>query len=234
MISKTGAEGLDLKNIRHIHICEPYWNMARVSQIIARGVRYESHIALPKSEHNVQPYIYLSDYPINYKKKKKEETTDIKLYTDAKRNEVLINEFNISLIESSIDCNFFINNSGKAKLGAISTNKKNKLNKKISKIKCKMCIPNNKELFNESLIKQMELPDPCNELKKETITAHEIIVDDVKYYYKKSDVSEYEYNRDRTHLDYNIFKFDGDLDGFVELQSHQEPYSIILNKILKL
>jgi len=211
LISKTGAEGLDLKNIRHIHICEPYWNMARVSQIIARGVRYKSHISLPKSEHNVQPYIYLSDYPLNYKKKKKEETTDVKLFTDAKRNEILINEFNISLIESSIDCNFFINNSDKKPS-----------NNKINKIKCKMCIPNDKELFNESLIKQMELPDPCNELKKETITAHEVSVNDIKYYYKMIDDN------------YHIFKYDENLNGFIELQPHQEPYSIILNKILKL
>lgn len=209
LISKTGAEGLDLKNIRHIHICEPYWNMARVSQIIARGVRYKSHISLPKSENNVQPYIYLSDYPVNYKKKKKEETTDVKLYIDAKKNELLINEFNISLIESSIDCNFFVNNVGKK-------------TQKIDKIKCKMCIPNNKELFNESLIKQMELPDPCDELTRETIKAKEIIIDDNKYYYI--------YTGDN----YHIFKFDENLKGFIELQQHQDPYSSILNKILKL
>ena len=39
LISSTGAEGLDLKNIRHIHIMEPYWNWGRISQIEARGVR---------------------------------------------------------------------------------------------------------------------------------------------------------------------------------------------------
>lgn len=202
---------MDLKNIRHIHICEPYWNIARISQIIARGVRYKSHASLPKSEHNVQPYIYLSDYPINYKRKKTEETTDVKLYMDAKKNEVLINEFNISLIESSIDCNFFISKISK---------KNNKIQNKLNKIKCKMCIPNNKEMFNESLIKQMELPDPCEELKQEKIIAHEISVNDIKYYYKIIDNN------------YHIFKYDDDLNGFVELQSHQEPYSIILNKIL--
>ena len=90
LISKTGAEGLDLKNIRHIHICEPYWNMARIEQIIARGVRYKSHIDLPKAEQNVQSYIYLSDYPKDYElKKKKEETTDIELYNNSIKNKYI-------------------------------------------------------------------------------------------------------------------------------------------------
>ena len=32
MISSAGTEGLDLKNIRQIHIMEPYWNEIRIKQ----------------------------------------------------------------------------------------------------------------------------------------------------------------------------------------------------------
>ena len=213
LISKTGAEGLDLKNVRHVHICEPYWNMARIEQIIARGVRYKSHIELPQKDHTVQPYIYLSDFPIKYDKKNIRDpsqkiTTDVNLYNNANNAKKIINQFNNSLIESSVDCNFLNKNNN---------------------IKCKMCIPNNKQLFNNSLIKQMALPDPCEELVKETVKVNEILVNDDKFYYKLS-----ESNNDSKIPKYHIFKYDKDLDGYVELHSHEEPYSLILKKLLKL
>ena len=42
-ISKSGAEGLDLKGTNYIIIIEPSWNENEVEQIIGRGVRYKSH-----------------------------------------------------------------------------------------------------------------------------------------------------------------------------------------------
>ena len=63
LITSTGAEGLDLKNGRSVHVMEPYWNFSRPRQIITRIVRFRSHIDLPLEEQTVQPYIYLSDYP---------------------------------------------------------------------------------------------------------------------------------------------------------------------------
>jgi len=30
MITKAGAEGLDLKSIRQVHVMEPFWNQVRV------------------------------------------------------------------------------------------------------------------------------------------------------------------------------------------------------------
>ena len=58
--TSAGAEGLDLKNIRQIHILEPYWNQMRIQQIIGRGVRRDSHISLPPSERNIEIYRYFS------------------------------------------------------------------------------------------------------------------------------------------------------------------------------
>ena len=43
LVSKTGAEGLDLKYIRQVHILEPYWDQSRINQVIARAVRLNSH-----------------------------------------------------------------------------------------------------------------------------------------------------------------------------------------------
>jgi hypothetical protein len=43
MGTKAAAEGLNLKNVRHIHIVEPHWNPARHDQVIGRGIRLCSH-----------------------------------------------------------------------------------------------------------------------------------------------------------------------------------------------
>ena len=44
LTTRSGAEGVDLKHIRQIHIMEPYWQPVLIKQIIGRGVRFESHI----------------------------------------------------------------------------------------------------------------------------------------------------------------------------------------------
>jgi len=43
MATSSGAEGINLKNVRHLHIVEPYWNPARHDQVIGRGIRLCSH-----------------------------------------------------------------------------------------------------------------------------------------------------------------------------------------------
>ena len=60
LTTRSGAEGVDLKHIRQIHIMEPYWQPVLIQQIIGRGVRFESHIRLPESERNVSVFIYLA------------------------------------------------------------------------------------------------------------------------------------------------------------------------------
>ena len=60
MISSAGSEGLDLKNIRQIHIMETYWNEVRVKQVIGRGVRNNSHKDLPPKDRNVTVFRYFS------------------------------------------------------------------------------------------------------------------------------------------------------------------------------
>ncbi len=43
LLSKAGGEGLDLKNTDEVHLLEPYWNDAVMSQVIGRARRYKSH-----------------------------------------------------------------------------------------------------------------------------------------------------------------------------------------------
>jgi SNF2 family DNA or RNA helicase len=63
LISGAGAEGIDLKGTRNIHITEPHWNEARVDQVIGRGVRFKSHNHLPEKDRNVTVTKYYSTVP---------------------------------------------------------------------------------------------------------------------------------------------------------------------------
>ena len=67
-ITSAGAEGLSLKNVRRVHIMEPYWNPVRTDQVKGRAVRICSHIDLQHSEvpedneRTVEVYTYCSTF----------------------------------------------------------------------------------------------------------------------------------------------------------------------------
>ena len=98
IISKAGSEGLDFKNIRQIHILEPWYNMNRIEQIIGRGVRNLSHCMLPFEERNVELYLHATLL------KNKEEAADLYVYRFAEKKAVQIGRVTRVLKESSVDC----------------------------------------------------------------------------------------------------------------------------------
>lgn len=51
-ITAAGAEGLSLRNVRRVHIMDPYWNHVRTDQVKGRAVRICSHVDL---EYNADP-----------------------------------------------------------------------------------------------------------------------------------------------------------------------------------
>ena len=59
-VSASGAEGLNLKEVRQVLITEPYWNEIRIQQVIGRAARLESHDKLPKKDRVVDVYRYLA------------------------------------------------------------------------------------------------------------------------------------------------------------------------------
>jgi hypothetical protein len=61
-ITSAGAEGLSLKNVRGVHIMEPYWNDVRTKQVKGRAIRIGSHLELPESERDVSIYTYVMCY----------------------------------------------------------------------------------------------------------------------------------------------------------------------------
>jgi superfamily II DNA or RNA helicase len=53
LISKAGAEGLNLLGTGYIILFEPSWNNTEQEQVKGRGVRFKSHMALPEEKRNV-------------------------------------------------------------------------------------------------------------------------------------------------------------------------------------
>lgn len=98
LITRAGAEGLDFKNIRQIHIMEPWYNMNRIEQIIGRGVRNLSHCRLPFEERNVEIYLHAT-LPRN-----NEEPADMYVYRFAEKKAFQIGKITRVLKEIAVDC----------------------------------------------------------------------------------------------------------------------------------
>lgn len=164
LVSKTGAEGLDLKWIRETHQVEPYWDKARDHQVIARAVRLGSHDGLPPEERDVQPYLYIATanqkiYQQMLERDREPKSIDEQFYERANERYEINAAFRQLLTEICFECELF----GYAA--------------------CRICIPTDAPLFHTDPALDIRLPDPC-EIQRETdITAIPIDIDGVTYYY---------------------------------------------------
>lgn len=112
IVSSVAAEGFSLRNIRRVHLLEPYWQDIRIRQVIGRTIRICSHYDLPPSERKVQIFLYLMTLPkeINAIKvlgEKSNESTDEVIYNHALRRQKLLDEFLLAVKEIALDCTLF-------------------------------------------------------------------------------------------------------------------------------
>jgi hypothetical protein len=149
MITSSGSEGITLKNTRYVHIMEPYWNPARIEQVIGRARRICSHTDLPEDLQTVDVFIYLMvltqaeiESSIELKKYDKSKlkysfdrtgqyykddkngstlyfTTDQTLYEIMTIKEQISSNFLQAIKESSIDCSIYATVGNKEKLNCI-------------------------------------------------------------------------------------------------------------------
>ena len=119
IISKAAAEGIDFKNIRQVHILEPWYNLNRIEQIIGRGVRNLSHCLLPFEERNVEIFLHCTLLDGDT------ESTDLYIYRLAEKKSIKIGKITRILKETSVDCILNIEQSNFTfqKLNEISENK---------------------------------------------------------------------------------------------------------------
>jgi hypothetical protein len=120
MISKAGSEGLDFKNIRQIHMLEPWYNLNRTEQIVGRGVRNLSHCSLPFEERNVEIYMHATVMNAN----SVEEAADVYVYRLAKKKAEQIGQITRLMKETAVDCLLNIGQSNFTvdKLNALAAN----------------------------------------------------------------------------------------------------------------
>jgi hypothetical protein len=97
LITKAASEGVDLKNVRQIHIMDPWWNLNRIEQTIGRGIRLCSHKDLPFEKRNAQIFLYTSYVG-------ESETVDHYIYRFAEKKAKRIGKITRILKENSIDC----------------------------------------------------------------------------------------------------------------------------------
>ena len=120
MITASGAEGISLKNVRFVHVTEPYWHPVRIQQVIGRARRICSHQNLPKELQTVKVFVYLMEFTkeqienddaVELRLKDKSRinpsnilTSDEALYEISDMKKELTNKLLKAVKEASIDC----------------------------------------------------------------------------------------------------------------------------------
>lgn len=123
------VEGISLKRVTQVHICEPWWNMSKMEQIIARGIRLCSHADLPKEQQSVDVYYHCSvmnTYPnynpalvsmlkdhdprLSYFRDLSRSTMEQKMFISSERKQNINVQFEMTLKKSAVDC--YINEEG--------------------------------------------------------------------------------------------------------------------------
>jgi hypothetical protein len=102
-----------MKNVRQLHVMEPYWNEVLVRQVIGRAKRMYSHIALPEEERDVTVYRYEMTFTEDQKRfitRKLGWDADEKFTTDeiismiAERKQFATDQIEEFMKETAVDC----------------------------------------------------------------------------------------------------------------------------------
>ena len=98
ILTRAASEGVDFKNVRQIHILDPWWHMERIEQIIGRGVRFCSHKRLPFKHRNAMIFLYATLLSDN------SEALDMYMYRCAETKAIRIGNVTRLLKLNAIDC----------------------------------------------------------------------------------------------------------------------------------
>lgn len=123
MITASGAEGINLKNTRFVHIVEPYWNLVRLEQVIGRARRICSHQDLPEELRTIKVFLYITTLSEEQKTsdankeliindlskldKKTPVTTDESLFEIAQIKNNINQQLLNAIKETAIDCSLY-------------------------------------------------------------------------------------------------------------------------------
>lgn len=104
IISPVAGEGLSFKNIREMHIIDPWYHLNNQEQAIGRAIRNCSHSTLPIEERNVTVYLHSTVYPDNSK-----ETSDLHAYRLSANKYIRIQNLYSLIHSNAVDCKLMKN-----------------------------------------------------------------------------------------------------------------------------
>jgi len=105
MITASGAEGIDLKNVRYVHLTESYWHPVRLEQVIGRAKRICSHNDLPADLQTVEVFLYLMTFSQEQIENKLSTELKLKDRSDIDRRPISTDEklFEVATIKENIN-----------------------------------------------------------------------------------------------------------------------------------
>jgi len=112
MITSSGAEGISLKNVRYVHIMEPYWHPVRMEQVIGRARRICSHELMRFTDEQLVPAVAqggmaskgLLEKDVSKLDKTTPLTSDQALYEISNIKEEINKQLLRAVKESAFDC----------------------------------------------------------------------------------------------------------------------------------
>ena len=107
IMSPVASEGLSFKNIREIHILDPWYHLNTTEQAIGRAIRNCSHSSLPLEERNVSVMLHSAILPDN----NNIETEDLHAYRLSATKYNLISHVDKVIKENAMDCNLLKHNN---------------------------------------------------------------------------------------------------------------------------
>lgn len=99
LASEVATEGIDLRNVREVHILDPWYHLNKVEQILGRAGRLCSHASLPLEDRNVTLFLHAASAAGHAR-----ETIDLRAYRIAEIKHKRMQEVRRVLVANAVDC----------------------------------------------------------------------------------------------------------------------------------
>lgn len=110
LITQSGSEGISTRNVREVHVIEPFWHANRILQVVGRAARTKSHEDLPQEERTVDVFVYVASFTpgqaadVTITKLDKKRTSDEHILAVATQKRTLLDRFTDIMRRAAVDC----------------------------------------------------------------------------------------------------------------------------------
>ena len=102
LMTPIAAEGLNFKNVREIHVLDPWYHMNRLEQVIGRTIRTCSHSSLPLENRNVTVFLHVTTNGAT------NDTADTHAYKISARKLFEMKKAEKVIRDSALDCSLML------------------------------------------------------------------------------------------------------------------------------